>query len=129
MHFLHDFCNIIHTDIKAENVMLSMPIAETEKIIQDEIEKASASRKRFVIELRKKFKLAEFCNHVDKESTMKPMPLNLTKKQKKQLKKKQKKKEKKNKQHNQVIGNTNSKDKEMLIQENKENKNEVLRNF
>lgn len=77
-----------------------MPLNEMEKIVQEEIEKVCVIKSKFVVELRKKFKLAEYCNINDCKESSNKIPLNLTKKQKKQLKKKQKKKEKKNKKIN-----------------------------
>jgi serine/threonine-protein kinase SRPK3 len=89
LHFLHDYCSIIHTDIKAENVLLSLPLEETERIIAEEVEHTKIITSKSVLELREKLKLGEFAKA---EEDSAKAPGNLTKKQKKQLKKKQKKK-------------------------------------
>ena len=120
LHFLHDYCNIIHTDVKAENVLLSLPLDEMEKIVDEDLEDIQMIKSRLTIDLRKKYKMAEFSNQAQ-ENTQK-VPLNLSKKQKKQLKKKQKKKEKKCKKDNPkeaIKTPSNELNKAILIQENK----------
>lgn len=122
-HFLHDYCNIIHTDIKAENVMLSLPLDEMEKIVEEDLENIQMIKSKLTLELRKKYKMAEFAHQV--QENVQKVPLNLTKKQKKQLKKKQKKKEKNKKNNNVNVKETaeptsNDLNAAILIQENKQ---------
>lgn len=117
LNFLHDYCNIIHTDIKAENILLSLPQEDMEKIIEDEIERMKETNYTITVEIQKKFKLGEYSNQAGASGFQNQQ--NQTKKQKKQLKKKQKKKEKKRKKQ------AEQKDPKNSCDENGENANSI----
>lgn len=89
LHFIHSQCGVIHTDIKEENFLFSLPYKDLETILLDELEKEDKFIEFRSSELKQNIKLERA--KVSYEKNLE----NLSKKERKKLRRKMKKMEKK----------------------------------
>lgn len=89
IHFLHSECEVIHTDIRLDNFLFSLPYKKLEKIILEELEKEDKLTEFRTREIKRNIKLENVKQNYEIKVE------NLSKKERKKLRRKMKKMEKK----------------------------------
>lgn len=104
---MHQECRIIHTDLKPENMLLSLPYKDLEKIIEKTLLKKKDLTGLRLMEFKKRFRLGEYSCFIETKK--------LSKKMRKKLNRKQKKLEEKINQEQQRIIKLEEEEEEILI--------------